>query len=278
MNELNTGEVHGNDSKAWSGLVRVKLSDVLVEPWVYLFSDSLWSQKHSPKSPQARATGGGQNSITASTSFSGLVQLFDYSVVFVFNVADLVAAFPICIYEGNSKCERALLHEHNFPPDLTHAWHSRGHPDILVVANQTLHHFIDSALLKRLWLHSDEHRLRLVLWQEGSHSVEDFLQGAALVQHPVHDIEGVTQSKHFEIQETNAGPELITQGPGLAFNLRTSVQGHAVVCTRDGDLREGAEIRDGRHPWNMVGPRENEVVIVVEEEVFSMAQITDDLE
>lgn len=94
----------------------------------------------------------------------------------------------------------------------------------------------------------------------------------------MHDIEGVTQSKHFEIQETNASPELIPQGPGLAFNLRTSVHGHAVMRPRDGDLREGAEILDGRHPWNIVGPRENEVVIVVEEEVFSMAQITDDLE
>ena len=193
-------------------------------------------------------------------------------------MADLAAAFSVCIYEGNSKCERALLHKHNFPPDLTHAWHSRGHPDILVIANQILHHFIDGALLKRLWLHPDEHRLRLKLWQEGSHSVEDFLQGAVLVNHPVHDVEGVTQSNHFEIQETNAGPELIPQGPGLAFNLWTSVQGHAVMCTGDGDEREGAKILDGCHPWNVVGPRENQVVIVIEVEVFSMTQITDDLE
>ena len=83
LNEVKAGEVHGNDTKAWSELIGIKLLQVLIEPWVHLLSYSFWSQKHSPEGTQASAASVGQNLIVASTSFSGFVQLVDYSVVFI---------------------------------------------------------------------------------------------------------------------------------------------------------------------------------------------------
>lgn len=48
--------------------------------------------------------------------------------------------------------------------------------------------------------------------------------------------------------------------------------------TRDGDIRQWVEVLNACHPWYIVGPREYEVSIVIEETVFSMAQKADDLE
>lgn len=99
-----------------------------------------------------------------------------------------------------------------------------------------------------------------------------------LVHHPVHNIKGIKQSKHFEIQKTNTDPQLIPQGQSLAFVLWASIEGHAVMGTRDGDERQGAEILNACHPWDIVGPREYEVSIIIEEHVCATAQKANDLE
>lgn len=146
---------------------------------------------------------------------------------------------------------RKLLQDDEFPSDLSHGGHQSTviqNVPVGVALDVVYHGTVDVTCLTELLPEAHQHRLRWILKQEVSHTLQDLSEVGPLVGYPMVEGEVPLDVTHTDVQEADTGTELGRQTPGLALSIDAAVQGHGVVGSGHGDLRQRLMIRDFSHP------------------------------
>lgn len=158
-----------------------------------------------------------------------------------------------------------VLHDDNFAPGLRHGWHQSAVPQQIPVSISVdvVHHgAVNVARLAELLPDAHQHSFTRVLSQEVGDALQDVAKVSPLVGHPVMEGEVPVDVAETDVQESNAGPELGGQAPGLALGVDPAVHRHGVVGTRHGDLRKRLIVRDTGHPGRVEEFRVGCVIVV----------------